>query len=73
MKKIAKRELDRITAAIAAEYPSFGRNGRGNDGNPIAAATADRDPMFALGVDIRSVVERVLKLAQSPAQTVRRR
>jgi hypothetical protein len=57
-----KMSVDMIVLNIAADFPTFG-GGRKCAGNPIAEALKDRGPMFALGVDVRQVVERVLQLA----------
>lgn len=53
-----------IVAKIAAEFPSFGGGRDDGSFNPIAAATKERPAMFAMGADIREVVERVLSLSQ---------
>jgi hypothetical protein len=57
----ARRIARKIVPVIAAEFNSLGTGGS-SDGNPIAAALAERPPMFALGVDIEQVVTRVIQL-----------
>lgn len=55
---------EEIVATVAREFRCFG-GGQGKDsGNPIAVATAEKPPFFALGVDVRSVVERVVALGK---------
>lgn len=48
-----------LVAAVAKNFPSFGGGRTGN--SIVAVATADREPMFAAGVDIAEVVDFVLK------------
>jgi hypothetical protein len=58
------KKVDRIVQQVANCFNVFG-GGRGDDGaNPLAAMLKDKPPMFALGVDVRAVVEFVLKGAK---------
>lgn len=60
---------DEITKRIASEFRCFGQGSAADDGNNlIAAATADRPPIFALGVDVQAVVERVIALSRLGAK-----
>lgn len=64
-----KEDIDEIAAIIAREFPSFGGGkGAGAGFNPLAEWMKDEPPVFALNVDIRAVVERVITLA--PAEPV---
>lgn len=60
-------KVDRITAQIAREVPSFGP-GRA-DGNPLSVCFMK--PTFALGVDIETVVRRVLYLGRPRRKAAR--
>lgn len=55
------RAIDQVTAETARRFPCFGKTSRSEDGNPISAALANDQPSFALGVDVREVVEFVAK------------
>lgn len=60
MKVIPETEQD-IVAIITTEFRSFG-GGQPANGNPIAAALSDAAPVFAAGVSVSDVVQRVLEL-----------
>lgn len=53
--------VDEITAAIGEQFRTFG-GGRGSNWNPIAEALKSAPPQFAAGVDVRQVVDFVLRL-----------
>ena len=53
-------KVDEITKGVGLNFPSFG-GGQGSDFNPIAATLKNRPFQFAAGVDIKSVVEFVLR------------
>jgi hypothetical protein len=48
-----------VILIVAARTRTFGGGGV-SEGNPIAAALADRPPMFAAGVDVGEVVDLVV-------------
>lgn len=52
---------DQITEILRKEFPSFG-GGLCNTNNPISIAMSERPSMFAAGVDIQEVVDRVIEL-----------
>lgn len=58
------RESERIAAQIVQEFRCFGAGSNADRSNPIVHALAERPPVFALGVDVLSVVERVLQLSK---------
>ena len=58
-------QVERIVARLAGQFETFG-GGRKVIGNPIAEALAKKPPVFALGVPVQEVVERVLELAAAP-------
>lgn len=56
-------DIDAIVASLAARFPSFGSHHEGREPmNPIVAGLRESPPAFAFGVDIRDVVDHVLKL-----------
>lgn len=57
--------LDRITTEAANNFRSFGA-GSIAAGNQISRAMKDRSPIFAAGVDIREVVEFVVRCIRTP-------
>ncbi len=55
---------DEIVDQVVAQFATFGTGAKTSVyGNPIAIALARKPPTFALGVDIREVVEFVLSAA----------
>lgn len=62
---------DQIVEQAAAAFPSFG-GGRVSDFNSVTHWTKDKSPMFAPGVDIRSVVRFVLERAEPKPKTSRK-
>lgn len=62
--EISQDLVDRITTALAHQFPSFGAK-REQTGlynvTPVSAAFADGPPVFALGVNIEAVVRAVLR------------
>lgn len=61
--------VDRIVKDVADHFGGFG-GGRVVDGNPISAALKDRLPMFAACVDVRQVVEHVIKSLREPSEAM---
>ena len=57
------KKVDKITQIIGRKFRSFGGGQKGFN-NPIAIALKDEPLQFAAGVDIKSVVETVLKEAK---------
>lgn len=55
-------KVDEITQIIGRKFLSFG-GGRGSQFNPMAEALKDEELQFATGVDIKSVVQEILKEA----------
>ncbi len=53
-------KIDNITQTIGRKFRSFGGGQKGFN-NPIAAALKDKPLQFAAGVDIKSVVQEILK------------
>jgi len=68
---MTKAQEDRIVTEIGNCFATFG-GGRGSEYNPIAEWTKDKPPMFAMGVDVRSVVQFVAA-ALKPTRAKRRR
>jgi len=60
---ITAADVDAIVAAVADEFVTFG-GGRvaGSDFNPLVGALKDEPAMFAMGVDVKSVVLTVMRL-----------
>jgi hypothetical protein len=56
-------DIDEITEFIGHRFRSFG-GGQESPNNPVAAALKDRPLQFAAGVDIRSVVEAIVNIAE---------
>jgi hypothetical protein len=56
--KTHEQHVKEITSKITARFRCFG--GGRTEGNPIAAALADKPPMFVAGVDVAEVVSFVL-------------
>lgn len=61
--KINDSKIDKIVSEVADSFRCFG-GGKANEFNPISIALAEKPPMFAAGVDVRSVVEFVLREAK---------
>lgn len=57
------KKIDWITASVANTFPVFGGGRDGGGFNPLEEILKDKPPMFALGVDVRAVVEFVLREA----------
>lgn len=60
MRKINDEERKQIAADIAAEFPCFGTGAKASENNPLAEWTKDKEPIFALGVPVRAVVDYVI-------------
>lgn len=60
-------ERQRITAAIAARFSSYGCGTPHAPHNAIANTLKDQTPTFAFGVPVRDVVAAVLELARHDA------
>lgn len=58
--KVIPETTDDLILLVAANFRSFG-GGHVTRGNPLSHALQDAPPQFAAGVDIREVVEFVLK------------
>ena len=58
--KTPERTIIEITTKVANQFPSFG-GGRGSEWNPIAEMLKNKPAQFAAGVDVRAVVEAVIK------------
>ena len=58
--KVIPETTNDLVLLVAANFRSFG-GGHVTRGNPISHALQDQSPVFAAGVDIREVVEFVLK------------
>lgn len=61
---------DEIVKAVAESFPTFG-GGRGSEWNPVAEALKDNQPTFAMGVDVRAVVQFVLSRGSLPKRKKR--
>lgn len=70
---MTKAQEDRIVAEIGNCFQTFGGGRTITDaiGNPLSEALRSRPPMFALGVDVRSVVQFIGKAMKKP--TARRK
>jgi hypothetical protein len=60
---------DEIVAAVKEKFPCFGGGDERVRDNPIAAALKDRPLMFAMGVDVKSVVEFVIDALTPPVRS----
>lgn len=58
--KVIPENTDDLIALVAANFRSFG-GGKLTRDNPLSHALQDGPPVFAAGVDVREVVEFVLK------------
>jgi hypothetical protein len=56
-----EEKIKTITVIIGQNFRSFG-GGQASNNNPLATALRDEPYQFAAGVDIKSVVEAILKL-----------
>lgn len=54
-------DVGKITGLVARQFSCFGGGTRSVWGNPIADALKDKAPSFAMGVDVRAVVEFVIQ------------
>ena len=54
-------QVETIVAVIASEFASFG-GGKSNQFNILSVALQNHPPMFAAGVDIKAVTERIMQL-----------
>lgn len=59
--KIHPENIDDIVAILHSKFPSFG-GGKTSNTNPISNALTKSPPMFAMGVDIKKVVEETIEL-----------
>ena len=53
-------DIEEITQFIAHNFRSFG-DGQKSNWNPVVNALKDEPPQFAAGVDIKDVVEAIMK------------
>lgn len=60
MRRISETERQQIVTDTAAEFPCFGTGVKATEGNPLSEWLKDKTPIFALGVDVRQVVDYVL-------------
>lgn len=65
-----KKQIDAIVEQVANKFRCFG-GGRGNASNPMTHWTKDEPPMFALGVDVRMVVDYVVKEVEKSQRQAR--
>lgn len=65
-------KVDKITQIIGWKFRSFG-GGQAGFNNPLAIALKDQPLQFAVGVDIKSVVETVLDEAAKCRRKKQRR
>ena len=56
--------LDAIVTQIGRQFPTFG-GGQDSDMNPLVHALKDAPLQFAAGVDVRAVVQCVLRSART--------
>lgn len=56
-----EQTINYIVAAVAANFRSFGGGQEPAWGNPLAHALRDKPAQFAAGVDIKEVVEFIIK------------
>lgn len=68
-KRISK--TDRITMQVSAKFRTFG-GGNATQGNPLAHALKDRQTTFAACVDVREVVQFVLRRANQRSSKKRK-
>lgn len=61
MRRVSEQERQQIAADVASEFPCFGQGAASSSSNPIQEWTQDKAPMFALGVDVRRVVDYVIE------------
>jgi hypothetical protein len=55
-----KKKIDQIVEKVTTNFRTFG-GGYVTPGNPISSALANHPASFAAGVDVREVVEFILK------------
>ncbi len=60
MRKVSDDERKQIVADVASEFHCFGKGVEPDPSNPISEWTKDESPTFALGVDVREVVDYVI-------------
>jgi len=60
MRKIKEEERQQIVSDIAAAFPCFGTGAKATESNPLAEWLKEEEPVFALGVPVRQVVDYVL-------------
>lgn len=60
MRKVSEKERQQIVADIASEFPCFGGGREPDESNPMTHWTKDEPPQFALGVDVRKVVDYII-------------
>ncbi len=61
---MTKAEIESIVQSIGKNFRCFGKGSTVQEGNPIAHWLADSPLQFALGVDVRAVVEHVVKVVE---------
>jgi hypothetical protein len=55
---------DQIVLAVSMHFNTFGGSRDSSEYNPLVKAFRNKQPMFALGVDVREVVQFVTKALQ---------
>ena len=63
---VRKAEIDRLTEEVRKNFRCFG-GGYYTPGNPVSAALAEGPTQFAAGVDVREVVEFILRQSAAKA------
>ena len=58
--KLTQKQQTELVKKISRNFSTFGGGGKSKF-NPLVNALSDRPPMFAAGVDVKSVVEFILK------------
>lgn len=60
IRSISEQERRQIAVDVASAFPCFGTGTKATESNPLAEWTKDKEPVFALGVPVREVVDYVL-------------
>lgn len=60
MRKVSEDERKQIVVDVAAEFNCFGKGAEHGPSGPLAEWTKDEPPQFALGVDVRQVVDYII-------------
>lgn len=68
-KLVSMRDIDGLIRAVCANFRTFGGGQEPAWGNPIAAALKNEPPTFAAGVDVREVVDYIVRILLPPRPT----